>query len=267
MISLICFAAFQATRDLSDLVALLAIGLVGILMKRFGWPRPALLIGYVLAPQAETFFYQALQFNGWGFLIRPGVLIIAALTLASIYFGLKNRVDDTGPTGDAVVTSRSSRNIQICFALAMMAFFGMALWDATSHTFLGAVFPLGVGIVGVVFGAILLLHLWSGHEDHPAFFDYEIVGDHVGNEGNGWFWAGPAWIAGLVAATALVGFYISMIGFFLAFLRVRAKATWPRTLIMTACAAGFILGLAYMLSLNFPSGWLQSAFDLPWPFR
>ena len=91
MIALICFAAFQATRDLSDLVALLAIGLLGILMKRFGWPRPALLIGYVLAPQAETFFYQALQFNGWAFLIRPGVLIIAALTLASIYFGLKNR--------------------------------------------------------------------------------------------------------------------------------------------------------------------------------
>ena len=267
MISLICFAAFQATRDLSDLVALLAIGFVGILMKRFGWPRPALLIGYVLAPQAETFFYQALQFNGWGFLTRPGVLIIAALTLISIYFGLRNRVDDTGPTGDAVVTSRSSRNIQIWFALAMMAFFGLALWDAASHSFLGAIFPLGVGVVGVLFGAILLLHLWSGREDHPAFFDYEIVGDHVGNEGNGWFWAGPAWIGGLVLATAVVGFYISMIGFFIAFLRLRAKASWLRTLIMAGCAAGFILGLAYMLSLNFPSGWLQNTYDLPWPIR
>lgn len=267
MIALICFAAFQATRDLSDLVALLAIGLVGILMKRFGWPRPALLIGYVLAPQAETFFYQALQFNGWGFLIRPGVLIIAALTLGSIYFGLKNRVDDTGPTGETVVTSRSSRNVQIAFALAMMVFFGMALWDASGHTLLGAVFPLGVATVGVLFGAILLMHLWRGHEDHPAFFDYEIVGDHVGNEGNSWFWTGPAWIAGLVAATALVGFYIAMIGFFIAFLRLRARASWVTTVVMTACAAVFILGLAYMLSLNFPSGWLQSAFDLPWPIR
>lgn len=267
MIALICFAAFQATRDLSDLVALLAIGLVGILMKRFGWPRPALLIGYVLAPQAETFFYQALQFNGWGFLIRPGVLIIAALTLASVYFGLKNRIDDTGPTGDATVTSHASRNIQIAFALAMMAFFGMALWDASGQSFLGAVFPLGVGVVGAVFGLILLIHLWRGHEDHPAFFDYEIVGDHVGNEGNSWFWTGPAWIAALVAATALVGFYIAMIVFFVAFLRLRANASWTKTVVMTACAAGFILGLAYMLSLNFPSGWLQSAYDLPWPLR
>lgn len=267
MIALICFAAFQATRDLSDLVALLTIGLVGILMKRFGWPRPALLIGYVLAPQAETFFYQALQFNGWGFLIRPGVLIIAALTLTSIYFGLKNRVDDTGPTGDAVATSHTSRNIQIAFAVAMIAFFAMALWDASAHSFLGAVFPLGVGVVGAGFGIILLIHLWRGHEDHPAFFDYEIVGDHVGNEGNSWFWTGPAWIAALVAATALVGFYIAMIVFFVAFLRLRANASWLRTAIMTAAAAGFILGLAYMLSLNFPSGWLQGVYDLPWPIR
>lgn len=267
MIALICFAAFQATRDLSDLVALLALGLIGILMKRFGWPRPALLIGFVLAPQAETFFYQALQFNGWGFLIRPGVLIIGAMTVASVYFGLKNRIDDTGAEGEAVVTSRNSRNIQIAFALAAMVFFGLALQDAYSQSLLGGVFPLGVGVIGMVFGLILLVHLWRGHSDHPAFYDYEIVGDHVGNTGNLWFWTGPAWIAGLVAATALVGFYIAMIGFFIAFLRLRAKATWLRTAVITASAAAFCLGLAYMLSLNFPAGWLQNAYDLPWPIR
>ncbi|MGO4916157.1 tripartite tricarboxylate transporter permease [Pseudogemmobacter sp. W21_MBD1_M6] len=267
MIALICFAAFQATRDLADLVALLSIGLLGILMKRFGWPRPALLIGYVLAPQAETFFYQALQFNGWEFLIRPGVLIIGALTLTSIYFGLKNRVDDTGPTGEVTLTSHTSRNVQIAFAIAMLGFFGMALWDASGHSFLGGVFPIGVGVVGMVFGVMLLIHLVRGHEDHPAFFDYEIVGDHVGADSNGWFWTGPAWLGGLVVATSLVGFYIAMIVFFIAFLRVRAQASWLRTITMTACAAGFILGLAYMLSLNFPSGWLQNTYDLPWPIR
>mgnify|MGYP003634162158 FL=1 len=128
-------------------------------------------------------------------------------------------------------------------------------------------FPLGVGVVGAVFGVILLVHLWRGHSDHPAFYDYEIVGDHVGNEGNSWFWTGPAWIGGLVVATAVIGFFLAMIGFFLAFLRLRAGASWLRTVIITVSAAAFILALAYMLSLNFPSGWLQSAYDLPWPIR
>jgi hypothetical protein len=37
--------------------------------------------------------------------------------------------------------------------------------------------------------------------------------------------------------------------------------------ILTAAAAGFILGIAYMLNLNFPAGLLQAQLDLPWPFR
>jgi hypothetical protein len=36
---------------------------------------------------------------------------------------------------------------------------------------------------------------------------------------------------------------------------------------MTVAAAVFILGLAYMLSLDFPAGLLQSVVDLPWPIR
>jgi putative tricarboxylic transport membrane protein len=54
-------------------------------MKRFGWPRPAFLIGFVLAPQVgETYLYQAVQFAGWLFASsqrsRRVSLIIAAIT-------------------------------------------------------------------------------------------------------------------------------------------------------------------------------------------
>ena len=69
MIMVICFAAFQAQRDLGDLITLFVVGLLGILLKRFGWPRPAFLIGFVLADQSETYLYQAVQFYDWDFLI------------------------------------------------------------------------------------------------------------------------------------------------------------------------------------------------------
>ena len=55
LIMVICFAAFQAQRDLGDLITLFVVGLLGILLKRFGWPRPAFLIGFVLADQSETY--------------------------------------------------------------------------------------------------------------------------------------------------------------------------------------------------------------------
>lgn len=272
MIVLICFAAFQATRSLADLVALLGLGVLGVLMKRFGWPRPALLIGYVLAPQAETYLYQALQFNGWSFLGRPGVIVIGLMTLASIYFGLRNRVDEHGhvvPNEDDApdAPTLKAHLPQIGFAVAMAGVLLVALNDSLRHDFLAQVFPLAVSIIGLVMLAILIPQLVRGKLGHHAHFDAELTGDHVGKEGIGNLWGGLAWIAGLVGLTALIGFYAALLLFFPFFLIVRAKAGPVAVVLMTAGAAVFTLLLARALALNFPSGLLQGAMDLPWPFR
>ena len=272
MIVLICFAAFQATRSLADLVALLGLGVLGVLMKRFGWPRPALLIGYVLAPQAETYLYQALQFNGWSFLGRPGVIIIGLMTLASVFFGLRNRVDEHGsvvPVADDAPDKPGLRAHlpQIGFALAMGGVMLVALFDALKHDFLAQVFPLSVALIGLVMLAVLIPQLVAGKTGHHAHFDGELTGEHVGQPGIGTLWGGLAWVAGLVGLTALVGFYAALLVFFPLFLIVRAKAGPVAVVLMTAAAAGFILLLAWALALNFPSGLLQDAIDLPWPFR
>ena len=47
--------AFQSGQNLMDLVALFTIGLLGILMRRFDWSRPAFLIGFVLANPVEVY--------------------------------------------------------------------------------------------------------------------------------------------------------------------------------------------------------------------
>ncbi len=59
MIMIISFAAFQATRSYYDLLALFAVGMIGLFLRRFGWSRPAFLIGFVLALGAERYLYQA----------------------------------------------------------------------------------------------------------------------------------------------------------------------------------------------------------------
>ena len=292
MISIICFAAFQATRSLADLVALLAIGVLGILMRRFGWPRPALLIGYVLAPQAETYLYQAVQFYGWDFVTRPGVLIIFALTVLSIWFGLRNRVDDSAPmaaledtldddgadptaagSGGAELALRQGRAPladrlpQIAFALLAVAIFGVAIHDALQQSFLGAVFPASMAAATGFFALMLLGVLVLGSNANPAVYDHEVHGEHANDPDSGSLWNGAAWILGLVVLTALVGYLLAMVIFFLAFLTFRARAPLGKALVLTAAAAAFILFLANMLNLRFPGGWLQATFDLPWPFR
>lgn len=90
MLLMIAFAAFQSKQTVWDLMALFAIGIMGIYMKRFDWPRPAFLIGFVLADQAEVHTYHATQFakhKGPGYLFSPTVPIIATLIALTALFG------------------------------------------------------------------------------------------------------------------------------------------------------------------------------------
>ena len=274
MFVMVSFAAFQSTRSLSDLVALLVLGVVGVLMKRFGWPRPALLIGYVLAPQAETYLYQAVQFNGWSFLIQPGVLIIAAIIAVSVFFGLRNRVDESVELGELDLhhhtdaeAARSARRPQIAFAAVMVLFLAVGLFDAFRQSFLGAIFPAVMAGVGIFTGLLLLWNLAYGDRGAPALYDQERQTGANGQLPVGSAWNGIIWLAVLVGLASLVGFVIAVGLFMVAFMRLRVGSTWVRAFIMAAWALAGVVGVAYALNLNFPSGLLQSFVDLPWPLR
>src|SRR5690606_21050200 len=86
MIMIISFASFQATRAFGDLAILFVIGLLAVVLRRFGWLRPAFPIGFVLADGSEPYLYQAIPFYVWGFLLRPRVLIHGAIILASVWY-------------------------------------------------------------------------------------------------------------------------------------------------------------------------------------
>jgi TctA family transporter len=81
LLVIVLLGAFQASRAWGDLIAFLAMGMVGWIMKHRGWPRPALLIGFVLAKGAERYLWISWTRYGWTWLARPGVLAIAALTM------------------------------------------------------------------------------------------------------------------------------------------------------------------------------------------
>ncbi len=275
MIVVVCFAAFQATRTLDDLIALLALGVLGIYMRRFGWPRPALLIGFVLATQAETYLYQAVQFYGWEFLTRTGVMIIIGLTAGSIWLGLRARVTETAPEDEpAEVLHRvtgvggnvADRWPQLLFAAVALVVFAVAIHDALGQSFLGQVFPLIMASAGALFTVTLILFLVLAPQGHATAVDLESGRPGAAQAGLRSVPSSLAWVAGLVALTALVGFFAALVVFFVAFLKLRAQATWAMTALLTAGCAGFILTLANALNLRFPGGWLQDLYRLPWPF-
>jgi putative tricarboxylic transport membrane protein len=67
-----------------NFIVLLALGGLGYLFKRCGWPRPPFVIGLVLGSIAEQSLHKAINLWGYSFLARPLSLVLIALIVASV---------------------------------------------------------------------------------------------------------------------------------------------------------------------------------------
>lgn len=282
MIMLICFAAFQARRDISDLFLLFGIGLLGVFLRRFGWPRPAVLIGFVLSPQVENYLYQAVQFYGADFLQRPGVLIIGALSVITIAMSVRSRVSEDGavisnesaPTQAAPSSSLAlggttlrERWPQLLFAGFAMLIFIYAAYSSYALSFLGAVFPLSTALLMLLATTYLIWHISKGPVGHGTHYDQELAAKVSGEHDGSSVWPSLGWFALLFAATALIGYILALSLFVTAYLLMRTSLGWARSLIYTALCVGFMTTLGHYLTLNFPAGVLQHMVELPWPLK
>ncbi|WP_302139248.1 tripartite tricarboxylate transporter permease [Halomonas alkalicola] len=252
---LIMFAAFQATRSPGDLLALGAIGVLGVLFKQAGWSRPAFLIGFVLAPGAEAYFYQAVQFQGSDAFLRPGVLIIGAMILAALFLPMfrqlwrKLRSTDTEQApaaGAGAAPAAGSRPISIggidlviFAALLGMAIFGW--FHLADLSLLGGLMPrLALAIMGIA----CLLEILRSLVRKPTWQRQPLLQQVV-------------WLVGffaLVGTTLTFGLITTATLFCLGFLMFIARLKPLVTITMAAGVAFFLVGMAKLLTLTYPSG-------------
>ena len=268
MLMMIAFAAFQSKQTLWDLMALISIGIMGIFMKRFDWPRPAFLIGFVLADQAEVYTYQATQFamhKGLGYLFSPTVMILAVLIAVSVWLGARQgREIIRGPEEGGPAVASRHRRPQIVFAALVTVFLAACFIDALQiRILIDGIFPMIVSGFALAGSIVVLARLVLAGPAAAVLHDDEAQP----HEGMRPVWKPVAWLIGLIALTALFGYVIATTLFFVAFLRLRAGLAWGRTVLLTAGGIGGLLFLARMLRRDFPPGLLQELLDLPWPFR
>jgi hypothetical protein len=78
-------AAYQGTHDWGDLYALLFFGVVGWIMKQRNWPRPPLVLGFVVGETFERYLFISTQLYGWQWVLRPVVIVIMAGVAWALY--------------------------------------------------------------------------------------------------------------------------------------------------------------------------------------
>lgn len=269
---LISFAAFQSGQNLLDLVALFTIGLIGIMLRRFDWSRPAFLIGFVLSDPAETFANQAVQIasfrfrkgfaEGMEFIFSPIVIVLLIITVISVVIGLRQAKNILA---EGEVKSGSKRAPMV-FLLAILGYLVAAFWNASLIPDTQAadrVFPMFVGGVSIVATALVLVQMIRRPESDTIFADKETSGEDA--EAPHGLWGTLAWFAGLLLLTTLVGFIIALAAFLIVFFRIRAGEGWTRALVLSGLGIAFMCFMAWVLNRDFPPGLLQGYVALPWP--
>jgi len=267
---IVSFAAFQSGQNLLDLGALMGIGLIGILLRRFDWSRPAFLIGFVLAKPVEQYSNNAYQISTFrmdqglhvvlDYLLSPIVWVLIAITLVSVVIGIR-QAKNIQAEGDVPTGLKRSPLVFLLTLVVFTAWFMVKMYSIPDYAWVDAVFP--VVISTFTFACLLgLLGLMVFRpETDPIFADRELEIDEHHHS----FWGTLSWFAGLLVLTALTGFIIALSVFLLCFFIYRARESLPKSLIYSFSGLSFMLFMGWLLNRDFPPGLLQEVVNLPWP--
>jgi TctA family transporter len=92
MFIFILMGAYSVNRDPVDLLVVVGFGILGYFMRRFGYPRPAMILGLVLGDLMEKYLYRSVASYGFSWLARPAVIILLILATVSFIFTLRGRL-------------------------------------------------------------------------------------------------------------------------------------------------------------------------------
>jgi putative tricarboxylic transport membrane protein len=230
--------AFYAAKDWRDLVLLVVFGLLGLVLRRLGWSRPAFALGFVLAPNLERFFFLSWQISGWSWLTQPVVLIFLAIAATTILRSLGGWRKGRGEQ-----TKDAPTQLDLGFTLAVLAVVLVAGVSLLAMPKAAAIFPAIVVGSSLVF---ILLLIWQ--TGLP-----QVVGDRRGLIGDLGFILIPGGLGlAILALGHLAGPLVFLMG-----------AAWrfgsPRPLVALAQAVVALAVVYAIFDFLVPQSWPQ-----PW---
>ncbi len=152
--------AFQGSRQWGDIYALLIFGFFGWIMKRLRWPRPPLILGFVLGALIERYLFISVELYGARWLLQPVVAFMFAVSLYGILRPIVRGyvARSRGSRGKRVFgLQRQNLNPDMAFAVLIVLFFVACLVVSWDWQFGAKLVPQSIGWAGVLFAGTLVL--------------------------------------------------------------------------------------------------------------
>jgi hypothetical protein len=243
----IFFGAFQSSENFGDIYAMLGLGLVGWLMKQLGWPRAPFLVGFVLTKPTEQYLWLSISRYGMEWLLRPGVIVLGLLLLASILWIVlgKGGGKDIPAEEPSEGTGLLGKVPSVLFTLLVLLVATAALYESRSFPYLGAIFPMAATIPAIFMAVAQLVLELRADRTAPAIETRKKIKLALG-----YFLS----LLLFLFLILLVGFGVAITLFTFGFLYGWVKMRWSHALIYTGSVVGVTQLMGWLLSLHWPQG-------------
>ncbi|MHA6323999.1 tripartite tricarboxylate transporter permease [Roseivivax sp. CAU 1753] len=258
--------AYQGAKDYADLIVLLGFGLLGWVMKRLNWPRPPLILAFVLGGLVENYLFISQLRYGFGWMLQPlpfvVTVMIAFLLLRPLVVRFlpmwNTRQSQLGSAsaktdgGGATHASRSELVSDltmwgVAVALMVYVYFSAAGWPAPAR-----MLPQTVAVGGLIAAVGYFVFRALG-KIPPLRTDQSEPLPAVVKQ--------AAWLAGLVIGVKLIGMVPAIAVFALCYMLIEGKVRpFHAILILIPFLGGILFLFHNMLHIPWPQSLLGDVF-------
>jgi TctA family transporter len=269
VLSLIYIGAFEASRNWGDLYALLFFGMLGWAMKHFKWPRPPLVLGFILGGILERYMFISIERYGVSWMLHPVVMVMFTMAALSLmgpllqdiraHHGLRAMVTDFG---------RPRITTDNLFPAALLSLFAVMLYQSFSWSFEARIIPSIVGTGAVLFGGLSLANdvlrrapAEGGLADKAKAVISEKIHMDIASKTahlpgdviliRGFIFFG--WMVAFLGSMSVIGLIPTVPVFIIAYMRLEGGERYKHALIMAA----IMLTLIYVV--------FDQLLAIPWP--
>jgi TctA family transporter len=265
-------SAFQESEGWFGIIILCVFTPLGLAMKAFGWPRPPLVLGFILGGIIERNLQSAISAYGPSDLLtRPITLVLLATTAITIYFVMRStKASDEVlaglPTGaaDALAETappaapslkfslRGPWRIEHWFTLFVFVVVSWMMWEAMQWHPRARFMPLLVGIPIICLTAYMLLFMRSTVQGQIMDIGLRSM-NSVGAGKAGLIIAGSVVLFLLGVATIGLQWASIVYGFIFPLVMCTGRTAWISAPISAAFVALMALGmLDYYMGVFWP---------------
>jgi len=270
VLCLIYIGAFQGQRSWGDMFSLLTFGVLGWVMKHMKFPRPPLILGFILGSIIERYMFISIARYGTDWLTRPLVILLLAGSALSIVRPFLQDIRAHGGVRGLLTGFEAPKLKPVhAFYMLLLLIIGSMSVQAFDWGMAAKIVPLIVGGVGVVACAASLGNDVLRHRDvhvdgaKHAKMHMDVVTNLGGLppriimlRGTAFF----AWLIGFLVSMALIGLIPTVPIFIILYMRLEGPERWPITLIIAAVMTVFIYAVFdRLLSVPWPGSVLGDA--------